>query len=89
MALALPPWSLALRGLVAALVVQSLTSDTIFFEQNAAAFFFLIGIVGAGISHERLEDQAGANRVSNRVSIRVSRVNAPGARKNVIGNEIR
>lgn len=51
-------WRSAATALVAALAVQSLTSDTIAFEQSAAVFSLLLGIVGAGLARS----PAGARR---------------------------
>jgi O-antigen ligase len=42
-------WALALRALVAALAVQSVTSDTLFFDQQLAAFALVLAVVAVGL----------------------------------------
>jgi hypothetical protein len=43
-------WGLALAGCVIALCVQSLTIDSIYFNQSLAVFWFVVGSLGAGIA---------------------------------------
>lgn len=46
-------WRVSILAVVAALFVQSLTSDTIFLDQQAAVFALTLGLAGAAIERER------------------------------------
>jgi hypothetical protein len=45
-------WRISLRGLLAAFVFQSLTSDTLIFDQSAAVFALCLGVIGAGLARD-------------------------------------
>src|SRR5207248_9142001 len=59
-------WRVALRALVAAPVIQSLTSDTLFFDQDAAVFAVYSGLIGAGLGRTAIDSAEVAREASPR-----------------------